>query len=65
MTSIPRDYVELVCPEDDPELACPEGSYDKLTTLGLMGIKSTEKTIEKALGIKINYKCSNQLFKCC
>ena len=56
MTSIPRDYyVELVCPEDDPELAYPEGSYDKLTHSGLMGIKSTEETIEKALGIKINY----------
>lgn len=56
MTSIPRDYyVELVCPDDDPELASPEGSYDKLTHSGLMGIKSTEKTIEKALGIKINY----------
>lgn len=56
MTSIPRDYyVELVCPDDDPELACPEGSYDKLTHSGLMGIKSTEETIEKALGIKINY----------
>ena len=56
MTSIPRDYyVELVCPDDEPELACPEGSYDKLTHSGLMGIKSTEKTIEKALGIKINY----------
>lgn len=56
MTSIPRDYyVELVCSDDDSELACPEGSYDKLTHSGLMGIKSTEKTIEKALGIKINY----------
>lgn len=56
MTSIPRDYyVELVCPEDDPELACPEGSSDKLTHSGLMGVKSTEETIEKALGIKINY----------
>ena len=56
MISIPRDYyVELVCPDDEPELACPEGSYDKLTHSGLMGIKSTEKTIEKALGIKINY----------
>lgn len=56
MTSIPRDYyVELVCPEDEAELACPEGSYDKLTHSGLMGIKSTEETIEKALGIKINY----------
>ena len=56
MTSIPRDYyVELVCPSDDDELACPEGSYDKLTHSGLMGVKSTEETIEKALGIKINY----------
>lgn len=56
MTSIPRDYyVELICPDDDPELACPEGSYDKLTHSGLMGVKSTEETIEKALGIKINY----------
>lgn len=55
MTSIPRDYyVELVCPSND-ELACPEGSYDKLTHSGLMGVKSTEETIEKALGIKINY----------
>lgn len=56
MTSIPRDYyVELVCPDDETESTCPEGSYDKLTHSGLMGIKSTEKTIEKALGIKINY----------
>ena len=55
MTSIPRDYyVELVCP-DTEEQACPEGSYDKLTHSGLMGVKSTEKTIEKALGITINY----------
>ena len=55
MTSIPRDYyVELVCP-DNEEQACPEGSYDKLTHSGLMGVKSTEKTIENALGITINY----------
>ena len=55
MTSIPRDYyVELVCP-DNEEQACPEGSYDKLTHSGIMGVKSTEKTIEKALGITINY----------
>ena len=55
MTSIPRDYyVELVYP-DNEEQACPEGSYDKLTHSGLMGVKSTEKTIEKALGITINY----------
>ena len=56
MTSIPRDYyVELVCPDDETESTCPVGSYDKLTHSGLMGIKNTEKTIEKALGIKINY----------
>ena len=56
MTSIPRDYyVELICPDDEAELACPDGSYDKLTHSGLMGVKSTEKTIEDALGIKINY----------
>lgn len=53
MTSIPRDYyVELACPE---EAACPEGAYDKLTHSGLMGIKTTERTIENALGIDINY----------
>ena len=56
MTSIPRDYyVELVCPDDETESTCPVGSYDKLTHSGLMGVKSMEKTIEKALGIKINY----------
>ena len=56
MSSIPRDYyVELVCPDDETESTCPVGSYDKLTHSGLMGVKSTEKTIEKALGIKINY----------
>ena len=55
MTSIPRDYyVKLMCPESGDN-ACPEGSYDKLTHSGLLGIKSTEKSIENALGIKINY----------
>lgn len=55
MTSIPRDYyVNLVCPEGD-ENSCPEESKDKLTHTGLLGIKSTEKSIENALGIKINY----------
>lgn len=55
MTSIPRDYyVNLVCPEGD-ENSCPEDSKDKLTHTGLLGIKSTEKSIENALGIKINY----------
>lgn len=55
MTSIPRDYyVDLICPGDG-EMACPEESKDKLTHSGLLGIKSTEKSIENALGIKINY----------
>ena len=55
MTSIPRDYyVNLVCPEGN-ENSCPEESKDKLTHTGLLGIKSTEKAIENALGIKINY----------
>ena len=55
MTSIPRDYyVDLICPGDG-EMACPEGSKDKLTHSGLLGIKSTEKSIENTLGIKINY----------
>ena len=55
MTIIPRDYyVDLICPGDG-EMACPEGSKDKLTHSGLLGIKSTEKSIENALGIKINY----------
>ena len=55
MTSIPRDYyVDLICPGDG-EMACLEGSKDKLTHSGLLGIKSTEKSIENALGIKINY----------
>ena len=55
MTSIPRDYyVNLACPKGN-ENACPEESKDKLTHTGLLGIKSTEKSIENALGIKINY----------
>lgn len=55
MTSIPRDYyVDLVCDETGDN-ACPEDSKDKLTHSGLMGVKCTERTIEKALGITINY----------
>ena len=56
MTSIPRDYyVELDCLDGGEGTSCPVGSYDKLTHSGLLGIKSTEKSVEKALGIKINY----------
>ena len=50
MTSIPRDYyVDLVCDETGDN-ACPEGSKDKLTHSGLMGVKCTERTIEKSIG---------------
>lgn len=53
MTSIPRDYyVEVDCPEG---VACAQGEMDKLTHTGLHGIETTEATIEKALGININY----------
>ena len=56
MTSIPRDYyVELDCLDGGEGTSCPVGSHDKLTHSGLLGIKSTEKSVEKALGIKINY----------
>ena len=50
-----NDYVELDCLDGGEGTSCPTGSYDKLTHSGLLGIKSTEKSVEKALGIKINY----------
>lgn len=53
MTSIPRDYyLEVDCPVSS---ACAEGQMDKLTHSGLHGIETTEATLEKALGININY----------
>lgn len=54
LTSIPRDYyLKMACSASSTD--CPEGSYDKLTHSGLYGVDSTEKTIEEAFGIDINY----------
>lgn len=54
MTSIPRDYyLKMACSASATD--CPEGEYDKLTHTGLYGVGTTEKTIEEAFGIDINY----------
>lgn len=54
MTSIPRDYyVKMACSASASD--CPEGEYDKLTHSGLYGVDTTEKTIEQAFGVEINY----------
>ncbi len=53
LVSIPRDYyVETVC---DASTGCAQGKMDKLTHTGLHGIETTEMTLEKLFGIKINY----------
>ncbi len=53
MTSIPRDYyVETACQSAD---VCPFGEMDKLTHTGINGIGTTEQTLEKLFGLKINY----------
>lgn len=53
LTSIPRDYyVETACPA---ELGCAAGQLDKLTHTGLHGTETTKATLEKLLGININY----------
>lgn len=53
IASIPRDYyVEMVC---NAATGCPNGQNDKLTHAGLYGVEATEQTIEKLLGIEINY----------
>ena len=53
LTSIPRDYyVETVC---EPDMGCMNGQMDKLTHTGLHGVETTEMTLEKLLGITINY----------
>lgn len=55
MTSIPRDYYEpMVCSPNAKE-GCPDGERDKLTHTGIYGIETTEKTIEKFMGVEINY----------
>lgn len=53
LISIPRDfYVETAC---IPEMGCMNGTMDKLTHTGLHGPETTEMTLEKLLGIDINY----------
>lgn len=53
MLSIPRDYyVETACEAVD---GCANGQMDKLTHTGWHGVSTTEMTIEKLLGININY----------
>ena len=53
LTSIPRDYyVETACPAEN---GCAAGQMDKLTHTGLHGTETTKATIEKLLGIEINY----------
>lgn len=52
LTSIPRDsFVTEVC--DD--YACNYGVEDKLTHTGIYGVDTTKDTVEKLLGIDINY----------
>lgn len=53
LTSIPRDYyIETACPAEN---GCAAGQMDKLTHTGLHGTETTKATIEKLLGIEINY----------
>lgn len=54
MTSVPRDYyLKMACSASAAD--CPDGEYDKLTHTGLYGVETTEKTIEEAFDIDINY----------
>lgn len=53
LTSIPRDfYVETACDAAD---GCQEGALDKITHTGIHGTNTTKRTVEKLLGIEINY----------
>lgn len=49
MTSVPRDYYLEIAADGYA------GAYDKLTHTGLLGVGTTAKTIENALGIDIDY----------
>lgn len=54
MTSLPRDlYVPIACPAGAEN--CPDGTLNKLTHTGIYGVEATDETIEKTLGITINY----------
>ena len=53
LTSIPRDfYVETACDAAD---GCMQGALDKITHTGIHGTNTTKRTVEKLLGIEINY----------
>ena len=53
LTSIPRDfYVTTACDAAD---GCMEGALDKITHTGIHGTNTTKRTVEKLLGIDINY----------
>ena len=53
LTSIPRDfYVETACDAAD---GCQQGALDKITHTGIHGTNATKRTVEKLLGIEINY----------
>lgn len=53
LTSVPRDfYVATACDAGD---GCQEGALDKITHTGIHGTNTTKRTVEKLLGIEINY----------
>ena len=53
LTSVPRDfYVTTACDAAD---GCMEGQLDKITHTGIHGTNTTKRTVEKLLGIEINY----------
>lgn len=53
LTSVPRDfYVTTACDAVD---GCQEGALDKITHTGIHGTNTTKRTVEKLLGIEINY----------
>lgn len=53
LTSVPRDfYVETACDAAD---GCQQGALDKITHTGIHGTNTTKRTVEKLLGIEINY----------
>lgn len=53
LTSVPRDfYVTTACDAGD---GCMEGQLDKITHTGIHGTNTTKRTVEKLLGIEINY----------
>lgn len=53
LTSVPRDfYVTTACDAGD---GCQEGALDKITHTGIHGTNTTKRTVEKLLGIEINY----------